>query len=192
MRPRALLLLAFVLPLAGCAARNAMIRGVVPADAASQTVVWLEPADDDARRRRPGLVRVTQHDDGFRPRVLSVPVGGTVEFRNVGGLWHNVFSVSPARRFDLGHYGPGHRRRITFDQPGAVRLFCELHPNDDAWIVVTPPGAVAARPDHRGRYVLPPLPSGTYVMHAWDPENGERSRTIRLDARRGIHREPRF
>jgi plastocyanin len=184
MRLRALVLPWLALGLTGCAAGTAVFQGRVPAAAAPETVVWVEGVPSRAQTASPEVVRVRQDDGGFRPHVVMVPVGSTVEFVNAGQMWHNAFSVSPARKFDLGKYAPGQRRRVTFPNPGVVRLFCDLHPGAEAWVVVTPKRALTARPDATGTVRLPPLPPGTYVVRAWDPERGERKHTVKVDARK--------
>jgi hypothetical protein len=105
----------------------------------------------------------------LRPRILVVPVGTTVEFPNQDSLFHNVFSVSPARPFDLGRYGRGKSKRVTFDKPGLVNVYCNLHPNMASYILVVPNRAFA-RPDSSGRFALPALPKGRYAVNVWHPD----------------------
>ena len=105
----------------------------------------------------------------LQPRVLVVPVGSSVEFPNRDSLFHNVFSVSPAKPFDLGRYGRGKSKRLTFDKPGVINVYCKLHPNMAAYVLVVPNRAFA-RPDSSGRFVLPTLPRGRYAVNVWHPD----------------------
>lgn len=136
------------------------------------TVVWVEqvPAGADSllrtERRRP---RLAQRDQAFAPRVLAVAVGSVVDFPNEDPIFHNVFSLSPVKRFDLGKYPRGQSRSVTFSKPGVVPVFCDIHSDMAAWVVVTPNGAYA-RPDAEGGFRLGPLPAGRYTVHAWHPD----------------------
>jgi plastocyanin len=125
----------------------------------------------------PRATMLTREND-FAPRVLAVTAGTVVEFKNGDRVFHNAFSLSPAKRFDLGKLGPGQAREVTFDRPGLVSLFCELHPASAGFVVVVP-GAFA-RADSAGSFTLPPLPPGAYVVKAWHPRWGERRARVHL------------
>jgi plastocyanin len=133
-----------------------------------------------AQGRSVGLER-----DRFAPRVTPVMVGARVRFRNRDRVFHNVFSVSPAGRFELGTLGPGHTREHRFETAGVVHLFCQLHPAAAGFVVVCP-NWYFTRPDASGAYVLPPLPRGGYVVHAWHPSTGAVSRAVEVTGR-GVH-----
>ena len=77
-----------------------------------------------------------QRNQTFLPYVLAIPVGTTVDFPNSDSTYHNVFSLSKARRFDLGRYPRGESRSVRFDRPGVVRVFCEIHSHMSAFILV--------------------------------------------------------
>lgn len=79
---------------------------------------------------------MAQEGTAFVPNLLVVPVGGVVSFPNHDPLFHNVFSYSPAKSFDLGRYPRGQTRTVTFDKPGIVRVFCEIHASMYAAILV--------------------------------------------------------
>lgn len=113
----------------------------------------------------------------FHPRVLAVVAGTSVEFQNRDSVFHNVFSICPANRFDLGRYGPGKSRRAAFRTPGPVNIYCDLHPKMSAFILVVPNRAFA-RADSVGRFVLPPLPPGQYGVVVWHPDFPPMRRTI--------------
>jgi plastocyanin len=118
--------------------------------------------------------RLAQKSQGFTPRVLPVAVGGRVDFPNLDPIYHNVFSVSPSKRFDLGKYGQGKSKSLVFDKPGLVNVYCDIHSNMEAFIVVLP-NAWFAQPDTDGRFTLPPLQAGTYQVRVWHPDLGDRT-----------------
>lgn len=120
----------------------------------------------------PPLPRVTQVDQRFSPRVSVVAESSLVEFANRDHLYHNVFSVAVARRFDLGKRAPGCVDTVSFDRPGVVTLHCDIHPDEIGYIVVTPNHAFS-RPDREGRFELPNLPRGRYDLCVWHPRLGE-------------------
>ena len=98
--------------------------------------------------------------------MLAVPVGSTVEFPNNDGIFHNVFSLSGPQPFDLGLYRAGESRQRTFTSPGIYRVFCNIHPQMTAMIVVAPSAfttvAGAGRPVH-ARPAAGPLPDDRAV-----------------------------
>src|SRR5579884_4140605 len=113
------------------------VTGVVsPADL--PVAVWLEGVPRSAWRVPPETPTVTQHGAEFHPDFLVVVAGQTVAFPNDDRMPHNVFSVSPARRFDLGHYRQGESRSVLFDHPCVVDVFCNIHDTMHATIVVVP------------------------------------------------------
>jgi len=112
---------------------------------------------------------LAQRGQAFAPRVAVVETGGEVAFPNQDPLYHNVFSVSPVRRFDLGKYPRGQSRRVAFPRPGVVNVYCDIHADMSAFVVVLD-GAAWARPDADGRYTLEGLPAGTHVLHWWHPD----------------------
>lgn len=131
---------------------------------------------------RPGHAKVDLAGEGFSPGVLAVTVRSKVQFRNRGHVYHSLFSVSPAGRSDLGSLAPGERRETRFDQPGVYNLFCQLHPSAAAFVIVCP-NWFHTRASASGDYVLPPLPRGVYVLHAWHPRLGEIRRPIEVTGR---------
>ncbi len=124
-----------------------------------------------ASRRHPQLNQVGQ---AFVPRVLAIPVGTTVDFFNFDPVFHNVFSYSKAKRFDLGRYGKGKFRSVTFDQPGLVKVFCDIHANMAAFIYVVE-GPLVVQPDENGNFQLRVVPPGMYAVRLWHPERGEKT-----------------
>lgn len=112
-----------------------------------------------------------QRDMKFVPRVLPVVVGTTVDFPNNDKSFHNVFSTSDAKKFDLGLYPPGKSRSVTFDKVGVVKIMCNVHPDMEAFIVVKGHPYFSAA-DRRGSYQISSLPLGKYRLQVWHPEFG--------------------
>jgi plastocyanin len=124
---------------------------------------------------------LAQKNQAFSERVLSCVVGTTVDFPNQDPIFHNVFSVSPTKRFDLGKYPRGHSKQVTFKKPGIVQVFCDIHPSMACFILVLPNRAFT-RPGEDGTFALPKLPAGTYTVKAWHPDFGEQTRTVKVPA----------
>jgi len=154
-----------------------------PQPALREAVVWLDTVPDkvergldsrwrnDIGRRNPRIVQIDLH---FTPRVSAVAAGTSVEFQNLDRVWHNVFSVSRASRFDLGKCPPGRIDTVRFASPGLVNLHCDIHPEETAFVMVVPNHAYV-RPDSLGRFALPKLPAGHYQLRLWHPRLGERT-----------------
>jgi plastocyanin len=121
---------------------------------------------------RHGIPKLAQKDQSFVPRVLAVASGGTVDFPNFDPIYHNVFSVSPVKRFDLGKYPRGQSKRVKFSQPGVVNVYCDIHSDMAAFIVVVP-NRFYTQPDADGGYALPDLPAGRYTVRVWHPDHPE-------------------
>ncbi|MBI2352262.1 MAG: hypothetical protein HYV00_12455 [Deltaproteobacteria bacterium] len=94
-----------------------------------------------------------QRELKFVPRVLTVQVGAVVEFPNNDKTFHNVFSTSEAKKFDLGLYAPGKSRSVTFDKAGVVKILCNVHPSMEAYVVVKGHSYFVVT-DSRGNYSL--------------------------------------
>ena len=150
----------------------------------SDAVISIEriPAAVDSAIAPPAAPpRLAQRNQSFVPHVLPVAAGATVEFPNLDPIFHNVFSVSPGKRFDLGKYPRGHSRRVRFDRPGLIQVYCDIHSNMAAFIVVLPNRAFA-QPDGSGRFALPDLPAGEYVVNIWHPDYPALKRPVRVPA----------
>jgi plastocyanin len=134
-----------------------------PGTAPATAVVFAEPTDRPAPAR-PVTARLNQKDKTFTPHVVIVPVGSTVDFPNDDAIFHNVFSLSSPAPFDLGLYRAGATKRRTFMQPGTYRVFCNIHPQMTAFIVVVAtPHVTTAAADGSFRLDLPP---GVYRVTA--------------------------
>jgi|SRR5579859_386388 len=130
----------------------------------SPALVYLEgaapakPAED--------VVEIKQEGLQFQPRAVVVQRGMRVSFPNLDKEYHNVFSYSKAKRFDLGRFPRGETREVTFDETGLVRVFCEIHEHMRAFVLVVDTSCYAAA-SPEGRFMLPKVPVGSYTLVAW-------------------------
>ena len=127
----------------------------------------------------PGRATLDQRNQTFVPFVLAVTVGSTVDFPNSDPFYHNVFSLSKAKRFDLGRYPRGQSRSIRFDQPGIVRVFCEIHSHMSAFVLVFAHRYFATT-DAEGRYRIDDVPSGAYTVAVWNDGEVRTTRAVRV------------
>ncbi|RPH72305.1 MAG: hypothetical protein EHM78_03655 [Myxococcaceae bacterium] len=130
------------------------------------TVVWLTRTDGPTPRPKAIERTVVQRGKQFIPRVLAVPVGATVHFRNDDEVFHNVFSLSRPNDFDLGLYRSGEARDRTFRTPGPVNLLCNIHTSMVAYVYVVD-SPYYAQADDRGSWTVKNVPLGEYQVHAW-------------------------
>jgi len=149
----------------------------------------------------PRTVAVAMKDKAFEPGLVVIPVGSRVRFPNQDPIYHNVFSVSGDNRFDLGLYKESDGKSQAFDQPGVVKVYCNIHPQMSAIVVVrdNPFFTLATRDGH---FRLEGVPAGTRQITAWNekakeprtvevsvPEQGEVTVSLELDASRFRHRK---
>jgi plastocyanin len=130
------------------------------------SVVYMEDAPK-APAVVPGHVVLDQRDERFVPHVLAITTGTVVDFPNSDRIFHNVFSLSKTRPFDLGRYAAGRSKAVTFDRPGIVRVFCDIHSHMNAFILVFNHPFFALT-DMDGRYRIDNVPPGTYNLVAWN------------------------
>jgi plastocyanin len=131
---------------------------------------------------------VAQKDLTFVPALLPIEVGTKVQFPNLDDQYHNIFSYSPVKRFDLGRYRPEERPipSVTFDQPGLVTLRCDIHEHMRGLILVlnTPYFMMT---DTAGRFRLNKLPAGRYTLKAWIDSKTTREKPIDLKDGQTVH-----
>ena len=132
--------------------------------------------------------QVAQKDFAFLPALLAVQAGTRVEFPNLDATYHNIFSYSPAKRFDLGRYRPDERPipSVVFDTAGLVVLRCDIHEHMRGLILVvdTPYFVVT---DTAGRYRLAGLPAGHYTLRVWLDSRTTLARPVDLQADTALH-----
>jgi plastocyanin len=133
-----------------------------------RSVVYLDSAPrrafDDVE---PGHAVLDQREERFVPHVLAITTGTVVDFPNSDRIYHNVFSLSKARSFDLGRYAAGRSKPIKFDRPGVVRVFCDIHSHMNAFILVFSHPFFSLT-DTDGRFRIDNVPQGTYNVIAWN------------------------
>jgi len=138
----------------------------------SRVVIYLEgpgPAGIDSASST--TFKIQQLNRRFTPDLLVVPVGSTVSFPNMDPIFHNIFSLSKPKTFDLGSYDKGQTREVAFPKPGIVEVYCRLHPNMAATIIVTP-NRWYARSDRSGQFQVQNVPPGKYTIVAWHKSAG--------------------
>ena len=163
-------------------------------------VVYIDqkPTNAPAPPAKPVEV-ITQKDAVFRPHVVPVVAGTTIEWPNRDEIFHNVFSISEAKPFDLGLYRHPTLKKVTFDQPGRVDVFCSIHTRMSCVVLVLENPWFAAA-DEEGRYRIENVPPGTYKLKAWHerlpvqekevvvPAEGE----VKVDFTLGIRNLPKY
>jgi plastocyanin len=153
------------------AGQDGHMHGSTPRD----VVVYLEgPNTHISPRPSTGKPQLKQINQSFEPHVLGVSVGATVDFPNGDLVYHNVFSYSKTKKFDLGYYGKGKSKQVTFDKPGVVQVFCDIHSTMSAYVLVVDSPFVT-QPDDDGSYSFADLPNGTYTLRIWHPDLGDRA-----------------
>jgi len=142
--------------------------------AANNIVLWLTPVGSAGLSSSPTLPassrpRLVQKNKSFEPHVLVVPVGSVVEFPNRDPFFHNVFSLFEGKRFDLGLYEAGSTRDVVFDKPGTSYIFCNIHSEMSAVVIVVSSPYFGIS-DARGRVSIPHVPPGRYMLRIWYEE----------------------
>ena len=157
-------------------------RGLV-----TDAVVYLEqvPAEVDSALAVAAVAaprpQLAQRNQSFVPRVVPIAVGSAIEFPNLDPIYHNVFSLSKPRRFDLGKYPRGQSKTVVFEHAGQINVYCDIHSEMEAFILVLPHHAFTQpRPD--GSFELPSLPPGHYKLHVWHPDFHEIEREVEVPA----------
>ena len=154
---------------------------LAPASELRHVVVYLK--DAPPRPTQPVTVAIRQRDENFLPRVVAVPVGSQVEFPNDDPIYHNVFSLSRAKNFNLGRFPKGETRRERFDKPGVVKVFCDIHSHMTATVMVFNHPWYAV-PGEDGQFELPAVPPGEREITAWHERLGDTTLRVHVEAGR--------
>jgi plastocyanin len=165
-------------PAAAYPTRTVAQAALAPASELRHVVVYLK--DAPARPVSPVKVSIRQKDENFVPRVVAVPVGSEVDFPNDDPIYHNVFSLSRAKTFNLGRYPKGKTKGERFDKPGIVKVFCDIHSHMTATVMVFNHPWFAV-PDEDGRFELPAVPPGEREITAWHERLGDTTTRVRVD-----------
>jgi plastocyanin len=174
------------IPIAARRPTNAYGRSVTTSKLAPESerrhvVVYLR--DAKPQPVTPMHAEIRQRDENFVPRVVAVTVGSEVEFPNDDPIYHNVFSLSRARTFDLGRFPKGETRSVKFDKPGVVKVFCQIHSHMTATVMVFDHPWFAV-PSEDGRFELPAPPPGERLLTAWHERLGDTTLKVRIEAGR--------
>lgn len=142
----------------------------------SDVVAWLIPVAEGARPRVTGgrRFKIVQQAKRFQPHVLAVSVGSFVDFPNLDPIFHNVFSLFDGKRFDLGLYEAGTSRGVNFTKAGVCYVFCNIHPEMSAVVVVVD-SPYFTTSTAAGTITIADVPPGRYRLSLWHerlkPEN---------------------
>ena len=161
--------------------RSVPPQALAPTSELRNVVVYLK--DAPPRQVAPMRVEIRQREENFLPRVVAVPIGSEVGFPNDDPIYHNVFSLSRPRSFNLGRYPRGHTRGVQFDRPGIVKVFCDIHSHMSATVMVfNHPWFTVAADD--GRFELPAVPAGEREITAWHERLGDTTQRVIVEAGR--------
>jgi len=149
-------------------------------------VVYLDKAPAGAfELPEPGRAIMDQRDQTFVPHVLAITVGTTVDFPNSDVTFHNVFSLSRTRSFDLGRYSRGRSKSVRFDRPGVVQVFCDIHSHMSAYILVFAHHYFAVT-DRSGAFTISGVPPGSYALAVWHEGEVRETRAVTVPDSGGI------
>lgn len=167
------------------AADTATVKGSVsvqPPDAAqSRDIVVYVQGVPAAAPAPTAHVTIDQRDMTFVPHVLPVMVGTTVDFLNTDDVYHNVFSNSVAKKFDVGMFSKGETRSTVFDKVGVIDVRCNVHPKMRAYVVVVD-NPYFAVPSADGSYSINGLPAGRYKLVTWHESLKPTEKWVNLNA----------
>lgn len=138
----------------------------------ARVVIWLEGPVVSPRTQKTPPPSMNQQNRRFDPDLVVIPAGGSVSFPNMDPIFHNVFSLSKPKSFDLGNYPKGDTRTVVFPKPGIVYVNCRLHPNMAGTVVVTPTDWFARAAAKDGQYELKDVAPGNYTVVAWHKTTG--------------------
>ncbi len=144
-----------------------LIGGMKQKDDSSGVLVYLTGFETEPPKDVPNLV---QEDKTFHPMLLPIVAGQSVNFPNHDDIYHNVFSVSPIKSFDLGQYkSTDPPKEVNFDKVGLVPVFCNIHPQMISFVLVLENKAFA-KVGKDGKFIITDVPAGRYTINAWKPK----------------------
>ena len=124
---------------------------------------------------------MNQKNATFIPHVLPVLKGSVVDFVNEDKTYHDVFSLSPIKRFNIGRRPTGEVVPVKFDKTGVAEIFCDIHADMSAFIVVLG-NPFFTKPDSRGSFKIDNIPPGTYTVKAWHERLRAKEETVTITA----------
>lgn len=146
----------------------------------NKVVVYLEYESNTPYFAPPSkLPALTQKNAEFVPAVLPILKGSTVNIKNEDKIYHNVFSLSELRPFNIGRRPRGENVPIDFNQAGVIRVFCDIHSNMSAYIIVLN-NPFFVHPDEHGNYSLTDIPAGKYKVHVWHERMEAKNQSVEI------------
>lgn len=144
-------------------------------------VVYLDSVAADDPPDAPSDLAIAQQHESFQPHVLPVLAGWSVAFPNRDPIFHNVFSLSSVKTFDLGRYPQNASKSVRFDKPGLVQVFCHIH-SDMSGVVFVLSNRYFTVPNEAGRYGIDAVPPGDYRIVAWHERSHAATRHVHVTA----------
>ena len=163
--------------------RSVPTVALAPESELRHVVIYVKDAPKTAVA--PMRAEIRQRNENFVPRVVAVTVGSTVDFPNDDPIYHNVFSLSRTKTFDLGRFPKGKSRGETFDKPGVVKVFCQIHSHMSATVLVFDHPWFAI-PDEEGNFDLSGVPPGMHEITAWHERLGDTAMPLRVEPGRPV------
>src|SRR5262245_34919466 len=160
-------------------------KGGRPATDLQETVIYVEGAKVKAK---PITASIVMRGKAFQPHVIVIPAGSSVSFPNEDPILHNAFSVSGENRFDLDLYKRPQSKSQSFQTPGVVRVYCNIHPQMSA-IVLVADSAYYAKASADGSFSIEGVPQGKYLLKAWHERGGEASQEVVVPAEGSVRAE---
>lgn len=149
-----------------------------------RVAVWLDVPN--LPPSSPLTATLQQRNKRFEPDLLVIPIGSTVDFPNLDPIFHNIFSLSRTQSFDLGYYPQGRSRSVKFPRAGIVQVYCHVHPEMHAVIVVTSTPC-AGKPRQDGTFSWTNIPAGKYKLYVWQRSAGLIHRTVSVPEAGNVH-----
>lgn len=169
-------------------AQTSRYRTSVPSDVSKKAgekpeivnvVVYLEGAGLESEGKKAKSVILDQRDATFVPHVLPIAKGTQVRIVNRDKTYHNVFSLSKVKKFNIGRRPMGEEVPVDFDKSGEVQVFCDIHSNMSAIIVVLD-NPMFVQPNDAGVFEMKDIPPGRYTINAWHERLNSASKQVTI------------
>ena len=158
--------------------RSVQTVALAPESEVRHVVVYVKDAPRTAVP--PMRAEIRQRNENFVPHIIAVTVGSTVDFPNDDPIYHNVFSLSRTKTFDLGRFPQGKSRGEVFNKPGVVKVFCQIHSHMSATVMVFNHPWFAI-PEEEGTFELPNVPLGMHQITAFHERLGDTTQQLQVE-----------